>query len=74
MRFRDRGAIPVLPVLRFNWTRNGWKFKLTSHTWHVNLPLIGKHSWNIRHKDNTEQYHWDHPGPGWAETKRKRRR
>ena len=71
--FRDRGAIPVLPILRINWARRGWKFYPTSRTWHGWLPFIGRFSKNIRFKDNTEQNRWDHPGPGWLEGKRKRR-
>lgn len=74
MPFRDRGSIPVLPVLRLNWARNGWRFRITSHTWHIRLPLIGGHSKNIRHDTGSSQYRWDHPLWGWYEGKRKRKK
>jgi hypothetical protein len=72
MTFRDRGAIR-LPFLRYNWSRNGWRFSVNSHTWHIKIPLLGSFSTNIRHKDDAEQPHWDHPGPGWWVGKRRKR-
>ena len=65
MLFRDRGSFG-LPLLRINWARRGLRFYLTSHTWH-----FWRWSRNIR--NDTQQDHFDHPGPGFWEGRRKKR-
>lgn len=74
MRSRDRDSIPVLPFLRLNGARNGWRIYPTSVTFHIKLPFLGPLSKNIRFKDDTTQTHWNHPGPGWIESKRRKRK
>ena len=66
MTFRNRGHIG-LPFLRLNWSRNGLRYRLTSHTWH-----IGRWSRNVRHDTGSSQARYNHWGPGWWEGKRKK--
>ena len=63
MPFRDRGYIK-LPLIKINWRRRGIKFWPTSYSWH-----LGPWSWNSR----IRRHHLDHPGPGWWESKPKKR-
>ena len=62
--FRDRGYIK-LPLIKINWARNGLRFYYTSTTFH-----IGRYSWNTRQR----KHHFDHPGPGWWEGKRRHKK
>jgi hypothetical protein len=73
MPWLDRGNIPVLPVLRYNWSRKGLRFRINSHTWHWRIPFFGNGSRTINHEHDTYQDRWNHPGPGWWQGRRKRR-